>query len=63
MYPEFDDLSDYLASDAIIDWQTHAVRRKALELTGSLFDLISTNLPQIAEAGAGLCRGPSPRLF
>jgi len=36
MYPESDELSDYLLSDAIIDWQTPAVRQKALELTASL---------------------------
>jgi transglutaminase-like putative cysteine protease len=38
MYPESDELSDYLLSDAIIDWQTPAVRQKALELTASLAD-------------------------
>lgn len=38
MYPESDELSDYLLSDAIIDWQTPAVRQKALELTASLTD-------------------------
>ena len=38
MYPESDVLSDYLASDPIIDWQTPAVRQKALELTASLVD-------------------------
>lgn len=38
MYPESDDLSDYLLSDTIIDWQTPAVRQKALELTASLAD-------------------------
>lgn len=35
---ESDDLSDYLVSDTIIDWQTPAVRQKALELTSSLAD-------------------------
>lgn len=38
MYPEADDLSEYLVSDAIIDWQTPVVRQKALELTRSLSD-------------------------
>jgi transglutaminase-like putative cysteine protease len=40
MYPESDELSDYLVSDDIIDWQTPAVRQKALELTQSLSDEI-----------------------
>ncbi|OGU03853.1 MAG: transglutaminase, partial [Geobacteraceae bacterium GWC2_55_20] len=38
MYPESDDLNEYLVSDEIIDWQTHAVRQKALELTEPLPD-------------------------
>lgn len=38
MYPESDDLNDYLVSDTIVDWQTPAVRQKALELTLSLSD-------------------------
>jgi transglutaminase-like putative cysteine protease len=38
MYPESDDLNDYLLSDAIVDWQTPAVREKALELTQALPD-------------------------
>jgi transglutaminase-like putative cysteine protease len=38
MYPETDDISEYLVSDAIVDWQTPAVRQKALELTGLLPD-------------------------
>jgi transglutaminase-like putative cysteine protease len=41
MYPEADDLSEYLVSDAIIDWQTPAVRQKALELTQSLADEVA----------------------
>jgi len=41
MYPESDDLNDYLVSDAIVDWQTPAVREKALELTRSLADEIA----------------------
>jgi transglutaminase-like putative cysteine protease len=41
MYPESDDLNEYLVSDAIVDWQSPAVRQKALELTGSLSDEIA----------------------
>jgi len=41
MYPESDDLNEYLASDAIVDWQTPAVRQKALELTQSLPDEVA----------------------
>lgn len=41
MYPESDDINDYLAADAIIDWQTPAVGQKALELTASLTDEIA----------------------
>lgn len=32
MEPELHNLSDYLISDAIVDWETPAVRQKALEL-------------------------------
>ena len=38
MYPESDDLNEYLVSDTIVDWQTPAVRQKALELAGALPD-------------------------
>jgi len=38
MYPESDDISEYLVSDLVIDWQDPAVRQKALELTESLVD-------------------------
>ncbi len=41
MYPESDDLSEFMASDAIVDWQTPAVREKALELTRLLSDEVS----------------------
>ena len=41
MYPESDDLSEYLVSDAFVDWQTPAVRQKALELTRTLPDEVS----------------------
>ncbi len=38
MYPESDDMSEYLACDTVIDWQTPEVLRKAQELTCSLTD-------------------------
>ncbi|HEY3308940.1 MAG TPA: transglutaminase-like domain-containing protein [Desulfuromonadaceae bacterium] len=41
MYPESDDLSEYLVSDTIVDWQTPAVRQKALELTQSLSEEVA----------------------
>jgi len=41
MYPEEDDIREYLVSDAIVDWQTPAVREKALELAGSLPDEVT----------------------
>lgn len=41
MYPESDDVRDYLVSDAIVDWQTPAVRQKALQLTRSLSDEVA----------------------
>ncbi|MDD2580629.1 MAG: transglutaminase family protein [Desulfuromonadaceae bacterium] len=41
MYPESDDLNEYLLSDAIVDWQTPAVRQKALELTQTLPDEVA----------------------
>ena len=41
MYPESDDINDYLLSDAVIDWQDPAVREKALELTRSLPDEVA----------------------
>ena len=41
MYPESDELSDYLLSDTIVDWQTPAVRQKTLELTSSLADEVA----------------------
>lgn len=40
MKPESQNLNDYLVSDAIVDWQTPAVQRKALELTRLLTDEI-----------------------
>lgn len=41
MYPESDDLNEYLVSDMIVDWQTPAVRQKALELTQSFSDEVT----------------------
>ncbi len=41
MYPESDDLDEYLISDAIVDWQTPSVRQKAIELTQSLADEVA----------------------
>jgi transglutaminase-like putative cysteine protease len=38
MYPDSEELSEYLVSDEIIDWQTPAVRQKALELAESITD-------------------------
>jgi len=38
MYPESDNMEEYLASDVIIDWQDAEVQQKALELTRSLGD-------------------------
>ncbi|MBI1921117.1 MAG: transglutaminase domain-containing protein [Geobacter sp.] len=38
MKPESENLDDYLVSDAIVDWQTPAVREKALDLTRSIPD-------------------------
>lgn len=38
MYPESDDMNEYLACDSVIDWQNPEVLRKALELTCSLTD-------------------------
>ncbi|KAB0667623.1 transglutaminase domain-containing protein [Oryzomonas japonica] len=61
MYPESDDLNDYLVSDTIIDWQTPAVRQKALELTQTLpdevakarclFEWVRDTIPHSADAG------------
>jgi len=61
MYPESDDLSEYLVSDAIVDWQTPAVREKALDLTRSLADEVAKarclyewvrdSIPHSADAG------------
>lgn len=40
MYPESDDMNDYLVSDAVVDWQNPAVLQKARELTQALTDEI-----------------------
>lgn len=36
MYPEADDLDDYLVSDTVVDWKNPDVMQKAYELTQSL---------------------------
>lgn len=41
MYPESDDLNEYLVSDSVIDWQTPDVQQKARELTHGLPDEIA----------------------
>ena len=41
MYPDSDEISEYLVSDAIVDWRTPAVLQKALELTRPLSDEVS----------------------
>ena len=61
MYPESDELNEYLVSDAIIDWQTPAVRQKALELTRScpdevtkarcLYEWVRDEIPHSSDAG------------
>jgi transglutaminase-like putative cysteine protease len=61
MYPESDELSEYLVSDAIVDWQTPAVKQKAIELAGSLqdevdkarclYEWVRDNIPHSNDAG------------
>jgi transglutaminase-like putative cysteine protease len=61
MYPESDDLNDYLAADAVIDWQRPEVRQKALELTQSLesdvdkarclYEWVRDQIPHTHDAG------------
>ncbi|MDK9717428.1 MAG: transglutaminase-like domain-containing protein [Trichlorobacter sp.] len=41
MYPESDDLKEYLVSDTIVDWHNPDIQQKALELTRSLSDEVS----------------------
>ena len=41
MYPESENLSDYLVSDTIVDWQTPAIRQKVIELTETLADEVA----------------------
>jgi transglutaminase-like putative cysteine protease len=41
MYPESDDINEYLVSDSIVDWQDPAVRQKALELTQTLSEEVA----------------------
>jgi transglutaminase-like putative cysteine protease len=61
MYPESDDMEEYLASDAVIDWRTPEVLQKALELTQSLsgeidkarclYEWVRDRIPHSADAG------------
>lgn len=61
MYPESDDINDYLVSDAVIDWQSTAVREKAQELTGGipddvekarrLYEWVRDEIPHTDDAG------------
>ena len=41
MYPEEDELIEYLVSDTIVDWQNPDVQQKALELTRTLPDEVA----------------------
>ena len=71
MYPESDDLSEYLVSDTIVDWQTPAVRQKALELTQSLqdevakarclYEWVRDAIPHTNDAGCSQRRGDADR--
>jgi transglutaminase-like putative cysteine protease len=61
MKPESESLDDYLVSDAIVDWQTPAVRQKALDLTHSvpaevdkarcLYEWVRDAIPHTNDAG------------
>jgi len=61
MYPESDDLNDYLVSDAVVDWKTPEVHRKALELTQAfsgeidkarcLYEWVRDAIPHSNDAG------------
>ena len=61
MYPESDDLSEYLVSDTIVDWLTPAVLQKAQELTKSLpeevaktrclYEWVRDAIPHSSDAG------------
>ncbi len=58
---ESENLNDYLVSDAIVDWQTPAVRQKALDLTRSipgdvekarcLYEWVRDAIPHTNDAG------------
>jgi transglutaminase-like putative cysteine protease len=41
MYPDSDDLTDFLVSDAIVDWKSPEVLQQALELTQALPDEVT----------------------
>jgi len=61
MYPESDELSEYLVSDTIVDWQSPAVLQKAQELTKSLpeevakarclYEWVRDAIPHSSDAG------------
>lgn len=61
MYPESDDMEEYLASDAVVDWHNAEVQQKALELTQSLpdeiekakclFEWVRDAIPHSSDAG------------
>jgi transglutaminase-like putative cysteine protease len=61
MKPESENLADYLVSDAIVDWQTPAVRQKALDLIRSihgevnkarcLYEWVRDAIPHTNDAG------------
>jgi len=61
MYPESDEMEEYLASDAVVDWQDAEVQQKALELTKSLpdeidkakclYEWVRDAIPHSADAG------------
>jgi transglutaminase-like putative cysteine protease len=61
VYPESEELSEYLVSDEIVDWQTPAVRQKAMEITESitgdvdkarcLYEWVRDFIPHSVDAG------------
>jgi len=61
MYPESDDMNEYLACDSVIDWQNPLVLHKALELTDSLsgevdkarclYEWVRDSIPHSNDAG------------
>lgn len=61
MHPESDNLSDYLVSDPIVDWQNPEIQQKALELSQSLaneaaiarslYEWVRDTIPHTNDAG------------